>query len=368
MFKFASLVAVTAALTAADTKAAAAKAEASAKKNVAAAQKKLSASAKIGSSKIGDKLFTMPGTVKVTHAQLEANTLESAGTQRCVECTLAGGNWDWTITTPAVKADAATHKAAVDAVYSKLDKTCHGLDKKTAATADAVVDPSVTYKDLFNDFSACHGWGKVTKADQLDTKLAVTKSDYVNPVHSVKGFDTDFDTTKFDVKTSTWSVNWSAASTGKWGAGRVILPSDFSGGLFMKVNNPEHTNLAIKVAGTADRYFDAGSAKAMSVGKTNKVVLLSADDITFIMQGKSTWTKAINDAKATEFSIDFERASYTEIAKFSALHGGSTMWIIIGVIVVLCCCVSACVWHYCKNKNKDSSDDFYQVEDCYARI
>lgn len=247
--------------------------------------------------------------------------------------------------------------------------TCTGLDKKTAATAHAVVDPSLTYKDLFNGFSACHSWGKVTKAEQLATAEASTKVGYVNPVQSVKGFHTDFDTTKFDVKTSSWTVNWAAAEAkAGWGAGRVILPNDFKGGMYMSVNNPEHTSVAVRVAGAADRYFDAASAKAMSVGKTNKVTLFSANDITFIMQGKSTWTKAINDAKATQFSIDFERASYVEMAKFTAMHGGSTMWIIIGVIVVVLCCVTGCVWHYCKNKNKDSSDDFYQVEDCYARI
>jgi hypothetical protein len=366
MFKFASLVAIASAASVEDTKAAAAKAEATAKAHMAAAQKKLNASAKIGSSKIGT-LFTMPGVV--THAQLEANSLENGHTERCVQCSLAGGDWDWTVVTPAVAADEAKKIKAHSAVLSKTDMTCTGLDKKTAATAHAVVDPSVTYKDLFNDFSGCHVWGKVTKAEQLLTAEASTAKTHLNPVQSVKGFHTDFDTTKFDVVTSSWTVNWGAhAATDKWGAGRVILPYDFKGGMYMSINHPEHTNVAIRVSGTTDRYFDAASAKAMSVGKTNKVTLFTADDITFIMQPKSTWTKAINDAKATQFSIDFERASYVEMAKFTALHGGSTMWIIIGVIVVVLCCVTGCVWHYCKNKNKDDADGFYQVEDCYARI
>jgi len=86
-----------------------------------------------------------------------------------------------------------------------------------------------------------------------------------------------------------------------------------------------------------------------------------------MIQGTSAWTATSNKLKP--FAINFSRASYVDIAKFTAVHGGSTMWIIIGVVVVVLCCVTGCVYHYCKNKNKDEEDNsFYQVEDCYARI
>lgn len=102
------------------------------------------------------------------------------------------------------------------------------------------------------------------------------------------------------------------------------------------------------VAGT-DRYFDAASAKAESIGTTNKNSLLYANSIEFLVQGTSTWTPALN--KKVPFSIKFQRASYEEIAKFTAVNGGTTMWIIIGVVVVVLCCVTGCIYHYCKNKD-----------------
>jgi len=123
----------------------------------------------------------------------------------------------------------------------------------------------------------------------------------------------------------------------------------------------------MRVVASSDRYFDAASAKAESIGKTGKGSLLYANAVEFLVQGTSTWTAALN--KKHPFSIKFQRASYADIAKFTAVNGGTTMWIIIGVVVVVLCCVTGCVYHYCKNKNKDGEDDsFYQVEDCYARI
>jgi hypothetical protein len=153
-----------------------------------------------------------------------------------------------------------------------------------------------------------------------------------------------------------------------WGTIRFIMPHEFAGGLYMSVANIDHTNVAVRVKATLDRYFDGASAQAANIGKTDKFPLLEANTIQIIMQRKSTWTEVLNTAKP--FSITYTRASYAEIAKFTAENGGAVVWIIVGVVALLACIVGGVVWKcfHKKNPDKTADDAFYAVEDCYARV
>lgn len=92
---------------------------------------------------------------------------------------------------------------------------------------------------------------------------------------------------------------------------------------------------------------------------------MTADSIEFIMQKKSTWTDA------SKFSVTYTRASYMDIAKFTAEHGGAVVWIIVGVVLVLAVCAGVIIWKMgkcCFGDKKGDEDKFYEVEDCYARV
>jgi len=96
---------------------------------------------------------------------------------------------------------------------------------------------------------------------------------------------------------------------------------------------------------------------------------MTADSIEFIMQKKSTWTSALNTAKP--FSVTYSRASYMDIAKFTAEHGGAVVWIIVGVVALLVVLAGCVVWKMgkcCFGDKKSADDKFYEVEDCYARV
>ena len=96
---------------------------------------------------------------------------------------------------------------------------------------------------------------------------------------------------------------------------------------------------------------------------------MTADAIEFIMQKKSTWTAAL-DTKAP-FSVTYTRASYSDIAMFTAEHGGAVVWIIVGCVVVAICCLAAILYKLGKcacGSKKDEADTFYAVEDFYARV
>ena len=288
MFKFAQLVAVAAASTASATAATAAADEKKAKASVAAASAKVKTSLTTSTSKIGT-LFTMQGATgahPATYNGLAANHAADS-VEQCVQCTMAGGDWGWTVVTPASAATlevakTATHAAIpahakVDEVLSTTLKTCtftgasltkSKLTPTTAKPNHAIVDIDLEYGDMFTKFGACHSIDKVTKDMQTDSYSAATAAGHLNPVASVRNFATTFTASAFNVKAITaasdWKVEWATTTSGKapWGAGRVVLPHDYAGGMYMTVANHADTHFAIKIDATVNRYFDAASAKA----------------------------------------------------------------------------------------------------------
>jgi hypothetical protein len=136
MFKFAQLVAVAAASTAASTAStASATASADEKKamdSVNAASAKVKKNLTTSGSKIGT-LFTMQGATgahPATYNGLAANhvfnpNLADVSVEQCVQCTMAGGDWGWTVVTPASAATAGVAKTATHAAipaHAKVDE------------------------------------------------------------------------------------------------------------------------------------------------------------------------------------------------------------------------------------------------------
>jgi hypothetical protein len=132
MFKIAQLVAVAAASTAASTASTASADEKKAMASVNAASAKVKTSLTTSSTKIGT-LFTMQGATgahPATYDGLAANhvfnsNLANVSVEQCVQCTMAGGDWGWTVTTPASAATAGVAKTATHAAipaHAKVDE------------------------------------------------------------------------------------------------------------------------------------------------------------------------------------------------------------------------------------------------------
>lgn len=244
---------------------------------------------------------------------------------------------------------------------------------------------------MFSGIEGCNDWVKVDKKAQeaayklvdftaSTSKVAATKAadDKAATAEGVKATvqQTGPVNTTFDAKTfggnkaATFKVDWDTTNSDSWGVARIIMPHSFAGGMYMSVVNDDHTNFAVKVdGGLTTRWFDGLSAKAANIGKQGKFPIMAADDIEFIMQKKSTWTEVLN--KSTPFSITYTRASYSDIAVFTAEHGGAVVWIIVGCVVVALCCAIGIIYKMgkcCFGSKKDESDKFYAVEDCYARV
>ena len=359
MFKLASLIAIAAAAeTAAEEKK---KAEA----NLARENKKLGKALKTGTSKIGKLTEIMPFTTSdaPTYADLSDD---------CTSCIFSGSTWT-----------AATTKDVAKCVIPATKLTAL---KKAKTTADpeglgvaATVDADLTYKAMFAGIEECNGWKwdkKTNEAAYASLKLPkatkdVTVAAEAEILKSYGAVGTTFDAKKFEAsKAATFKVHWGATETSSWGVARIDMPHDFAGGMYMSLINDDHTNVAVKVKGSiTDRYFDGISAIATNIGKQDKFPLMTADYLEFFMQQKSTWTAALNKTKP--FSITYTRASYTDIALFTAEHGGTVVWIIVGCVIVAACCLVGILWklgHCCFGKKKDDADNFYAVEDCYARV
>lgn len=83
------------------------------------------------------------------------------------------------------------------------------------------------------------------------------------------------------------------------------------------------------------------------------------------MAQNNVWAAA---DKGESFDLTFTRASYYDIAKLTAEHGGAVTWIIIGVVVLLACIVGVIVWKCFCHKNSDDENNFYYSDDLYARV
>jgi len=92
---------------------------------------------------------------------------------------------------------------------------------------------------------------------------------------------------------------------------------------------------------------------------------MTADAFELIMQSSSAFTKAANTSAG--FNITVTRASYGEITMLTLEKGGVIVWVIIGIVVCILMTCAFCAWRHFHNK-KDSEDQFYQIEDNYARI
>lgn len=83
------------------------------------------------------------------------------------------------------------------------------------------------------------------------------------------------------------------------------------------------------------------------------------------MAQNNVWAAA---DKGESFDLTFTRASYYDIAKLTAEHGGAITWIIIGVVILLACIVGCIVYKCFCGRPKDDEDKFYFSDDLYARV
>jgi len=251
MFKLASLIAIAAATeTAAEEKS-------KAEKQIAAQQKKLGKALKTGGSKIGDLFTTIPhdGADVPTYADITAGPID-----HCSQCIFAGGDH-------AVVKDVsscsfpATKLAALKKANGKAGDV-QGTD--VAAT----VDKDLTYKAMFEGIAKCYGLDKVDeKSQKAAYKLVNFKASTSKDAATAKAFDehatglgvdatvahtgpvrTTFDAKTFEGdKKASFKFDWDHKIEDSWGVARIVMPSDFDGGMYMSLVNADHTNVAVKV-------------------------------------------------------------------------------------------------------------------------
>jgi len=104
----------------------------------------------------------------------------------------------------------------------------------------------------------------------------------------------------------------------------------------------------------------------MSIGKTGKVPLTGAKSISVMLQQKT-----VLDVSSDVALLTFTRASYMEMTKLVAEHGGAVVWIIIGCVVCCLIVTLACLFKCYKDrkaKENEDGDGFYNYDDLYARV
>jgi hypothetical protein len=105
----------------------------------------------------------------------------------------------------------------------------------------------------------------------------------------------------------------------------------------------------------------------MALGKSKQIPLTGADEIYVYMAQNQKWAAA---DKGEAFKLSFSRASYMDIAKLTAEHGGAITWIIIGVVVLLACLAVCILWKLgkCCFGGKGDEENMFYSDDLYARV
>jgi len=362
MFRLATLVAVAAAATVKSAEADADKDEAKAKDQVAKAAKTVK-SAISGSSKVvGLEVPQIDGSngKALTYADIIAHP-ETADYQ--LSCVFAeGATWEAAVAKSAkVAAKPAQCTVSADKIKA-LDK-----DAKLKTAQDLTLDSDLTYEELFAALESVSDQTSVENKARdsfVNSSGARTDTSVACPV----AYDATTFGEKAQAKTGTveykWAVN-SDSTAGQWCYSKTFLPKSFSGGLLLTHTAAADTQVAVKVDNTVDRYFNNASLKSMAIGKTGQIPLTGAESIEVYMAQNNKWVAA---DKGEDFKVTFTRASYFDIAKLTAEHGGAVTWIIIGCVVLVLCIVGCIVWKcFCSGK-KDEEDQFYYSDDLYARV
>lgn len=176
-------------------------------------------------------------------------------------------------------------------------------------------------------------------------------------------------TETFDKKTGLgahWDYTWTsvdtAADDSAWAYVRTVLPHSFAGGLLLSATDDANTHYALRIHQlTGDRYFDAHTVKATSLGKTGKVALSNADSIEVFWNQNAAVVAADS---ANNFNIKVERISSAALAEMVITQGGVIVWVVIGCVLLCLIIVGVILWKKCSG----NKEEFYNADDLYARV
>ena len=356
MFRLVKLIAIVSASTVNQDEAAANKDATATEKKLSAQLKKESAKLVIGSDTITHSNFKMPGTA-FTYDQLQASHTH------CVQCLFAGATWTPADTTAGHIAPA---KCSLSADKIKALKTA---DAKKGLDVQITVDETLKYKELFAGLNVCAGVD--TDAPFGDAQSFVHTDngrDYI----CENGFtDATFLTGVPKGKAGlgyTWDYKWSkqtATTEGAWCYLRTVLPKSYAGGLIVTHTNDDATNVAVKVvSGAVDRYFTKATLKTNSFGKTGKIPLFAAKTIEVFMKQEAKFAAASDNAN--DFKLTFTRATNFQLAELAA-SGGVVVWVILGCVLCVLCCVGVFLWKKCSGSKDDADKAFYEIDN-YCRV
>jgi len=114
----------------------------------------------------------------------------------------------------------------------------------------------------------------------------------------------------------------------------------------MTQTEDKDVSYVLRVDLNVERYFTKKTTHAMSIGKTGKVPLTGASKIDVMYQQKSS----MESGTTNNFDLTFTRASYLNMTKLVAEHGGAVVWIIIGCVVCCLIITLACLFKCYKQR------------------
>lgn len=70
--------------------------------------------------------------------------------------------------------------------------------------------------------------------------------------------------------------------------------------------------------------------------------------------------------KSNTFKVTFTRATNLQLAELVS-SGGVVVWVILGCILCVLCCVGVCLWKKCTGSKDDADKAFYELDN-YCRV